>query len=78
MRPTFIPHWKAIYGFLKDGKTDWKPKALLVIAIIYLLWPIDILPDVFPILGWLDDIGIASAAVAYVSYAANRYLQGKS
>ena len=29
---------------------------LLIIAVIYLAWPIDILPDIIPIIGWIDDL----------------------
>lgn len=27
-------------------------------AIIYILSPIDFVPDVIPIIGWLDDVGV--------------------
>jgi uncharacterized membrane protein YkvA (DUF1232 family) len=38
-------------------------KALPAAAALYLIWPIDILPDIFPLLGQLDDIGVVLAAV---------------
>lgn len=73
-RHSLAPHWKTIYRFLLDKRTDWKPKALLVAAIIYLLWPIDLVPDFIPVLGWLDDIGVGSLALWYLSRAAKNYL----
>jgi uncharacterized membrane protein YkvA (DUF1232 family) len=76
-RPSFFPDWRAIYQFLKDEQTNWKPKAVLVAAIVYLLWPIDLLPDVIPAIGWLDDLGVASLAIAYLSYASKRGVQKK-
>jgi uncharacterized membrane protein YkvA (DUF1232 family) len=36
-------------------------------TIVYLLSPIDFLPDVFPILGWIDDGLIATLLVTEVS-----------
>ncbi|MFA5936053.1 MAG: DUF1232 domain-containing protein [Patescibacteria group bacterium] len=61
-RNSFIPDWRSIWRYLKDPKTNWKPKALLVIALVYLLWPIDLLPDILPLMGWLDDIGFLTIA----------------
>lgn len=73
-RPThFLPHWKSILAFLRDRTADWKPKALLVAALVYLLWPIDLLPDIAPIIGWLDDLGGATIATLYVLQASKRY-----
>jgi uncharacterized membrane protein YkvA (DUF1232 family) len=71
----FIPYWKNLLNFFKDSKTDWKPKASVAFAILYLIWPMDLIPDIAPILGWLDDIGITAMATGYLAYAVNRYIQ---
>ena len=38
-------------------------KAVPVIAASYLIWPLDVLPDIFPVLGQLDDLGVVLAAL---------------
>ncbi len=43
----------------------WR-KALLLGAIAYVLVPFDAIPDTIPLLGWLDDVGFLSLAVAAV------------
>ncbi len=74
MRKTsFVPNLPAIWRFLKDPKTDWKPKVLIVLAVLYLFWPLDLASDVIPIIGWLDDIGFVAVASGYLVYATNRY-----
>lgn len=72
-RHRIVPYWKNIYLFLADGRSDWKPKALLALAIVYLIWPVDLAPDLIPILGWLDDLGLGALAVWYVSRTAKNY-----
>ena len=52
-----MPNWRNLYRFMKDPLADWKPKAAIGLAVLYLIWPIDLVPDLAPIIGWLDDIG---------------------
>jgi uncharacterized membrane protein YkvA (DUF1232 family) len=62
--------------FLKPFVFDWYRKMLrhpkyswLVIlgSIFYLVGPLDISPDIFPIIGWLDDGLVATLLVTEVS-----------
>ncbi|MBI5654372.1 DUF1232 domain-containing protein [Candidatus Uhrbacteria bacterium] len=79
MRQTkqLIPNWSNIWRFIRDPKSDWKPKVLAILAILYLIWPLDLAPDLIPLLGWLDDIGFDVVAVWYLMHATNRYLENK-
>lgn len=43
----------------KNGVMPW---IWLVLALGYSLSPLDFMPDTFPILGWLDDLSLLSAA----------------
>jgi uncharacterized membrane protein YkvA (DUF1232 family) len=38
---------------------------ILVLGILYVLSPIDFIPDVIPVIGWLDDIGV----LGYLGYS---------
>lgn len=33
----------------------------LTIGILYSIWPLDIIPDSFPVVGWIDDISLLLA-----------------
>jgi uncharacterized membrane protein YkvA (DUF1232 family) len=42
----------------KHPKTPAFAKVLPWLSLLYILWPVDVLPDFFPILGQLDDVAI--------------------
>jgi uncharacterized membrane protein YkvA (DUF1232 family) len=42
----------------RDPRVSWWVKAVPLAAVLYILSPIDLLPDVFPALGQLDDLGV--------------------
>lgn len=42
----------------------WK-KAIAVLAVAYIASPVDMVPDVIPVLGWLDDVGVFAAATYF-------------
>jgi len=47
--------WRSL---AKDGRTPMATKIFPWAALLYLLMPIDVIPDFIPILGQLDDVGI--------------------
>jgi uncharacterized membrane protein YkvA (DUF1232 family) len=57
---------QAVRNFLKDPQVARWRKGLLVGAVVYALWPLDAIPDTIPVLGWLDDLGLMSLALAAV------------
>ena len=48
----------AVLLALIDKRTPWFAKALGVLVLVYLISPIDIIPDFIPVLGWIDDATI--------------------
>ncbi len=73
---SYLPYWKSLINFILDKNTNWKPKVGVILAILYLIWPIDLIPDLMPIFGWLDDIGFTALAVWYLLTSVNKYLAG--
>ena len=53
----FLPNMFALLGrLLKDARVPMAEKALFAAAIVYVIMPLDFLPDVFPFIGQVDDI----------------------
>ena len=44
------------------GVARWK-KLLGMLAVVYTILPFDLIPDVIPVLGWLDDIGFLAVEI---------------
>ena len=51
---------------LRGSRVPTKAKLVIAGAVIWLLSPLDPLPDVLPVAGFLDDIAVLIAAVKYV------------
>lgn len=44
----------------------WHVKVVLALSVLYLLSPIDLIPDFIPVIGQLDDIVLVVLLVKYV------------
>ena len=57
---------RQIFQFFTHPDVAASDKILLGGALLYCLTPIDLLPDFLPVIGWLDDIGVASMALTFI------------
>jgi uncharacterized membrane protein YkvA (DUF1232 family) len=46
----------------------WKRAVIGVLALLYVLSPLDLVPDWIPLVGWLDDIGLLAWAARQVFF----------
>ncbi|MCE5286042.1 MAG: DUF1232 domain-containing protein [Pelosinus sp.] len=67
----FIRQLAAMVYCCLDAKTPKKVKWGMAAVIFYVIFPFDIVPDVMPVFGWLDDAGIAAGVLWLLS----RYIQ---
>lgn len=57
---------------MRNPRVSKFPKFLVVGAIFYLLWPADVMPDIAPVIGWLDDIAFLIGALTLLFGASPR------
>jgi uncharacterized membrane protein YkvA (DUF1232 family) len=58
VRDPRVPRWRKLAGLL---------------AVAYFIFPLDAIPDFLPILGWLDDLGVLSAAALFMVREVQRH-----
>ncbi|MBI4298148.1 MAG: DUF1232 domain-containing protein [Chloroflexi bacterium] len=51
---------------LSDRRVPWLVRIIPILVILYLINPIDLIPDFLPVLGYLDDVAIVLLALALV------------
>ena len=67
---------QSVYNWYRDLLRNPKYRWWVIGAsVVYIVSPLDISPDVFPIVGWLDDGIVISLLVAEVAQLAKEKLQ---
>jgi uncharacterized membrane protein YkvA (DUF1232 family) len=44
-----------VWALLRDARSPASAKLVAILAALYVISPVDLVPDVIPLLGWLDD-----------------------
>jgi uncharacterized membrane protein YkvA (DUF1232 family) len=57
--------WR-LWEYLTSGKCSLADIMLIAGALLYLISPIDAVPDFIPVAGWLDDVAIAGLVLGYL------------
>jgi uncharacterized membrane protein YkvA (DUF1232 family) len=60
----FRSHARFIWAMLRDARTPKGAKLAVAGAALYLLSPIDVIPDVLVGIGWVDDLAVVSGLLA--------------
>ena len=61
---SFLQRFRYYTLILLDRQTPWYVKLILTAGLLYILVPVDFLPDTVPLFGWVDDLAIASFIIA--------------
>lgn len=57
----------AFKNYLRDAEVATWKKGVAFAALLYAVLPVDLVPDIVPLFGWLDDLGVLTLAAAFVS-----------
>lgn len=63
---SFAKDLVALYKYLLDGSVSWHRKAIVAAALIYFIVPIDAIPDLAPLFGYMDDLGVIMATLKFL------------
>ncbi len=63
---SFAKDIMALFRYLQDSFVSWHRKAIVIAALIYFISPIDAIPDVAPLFGYLDDLGVITALLKFL------------
>ncbi len=50
------------------SQAKWKRVIIAVLAMLYVISPLDLIPDFIPVVGWLDDLGVLVWAARQVFF----------
>lgn len=57
--PLILPAIRLAWRLFLDRRVGMMIKLIPVLAVVYVLSPLDLLPDIIPVVGWMDDLIVA-------------------
>jgi uncharacterized membrane protein YkvA (DUF1232 family) len=71
----YLADLQLAYKMLRDPhfQMEKQTKIVLIIALLYIISPIDVIPDAIPLLGMLDDVLVAGYALRQAAAELERY-----
>ncbi len=63
---SFAKDVRALWRYMNDGSVSWARKSIVIGALIYFISPIDAIPDLVPVIGYLDDLGVIVAVMKFL------------
>jgi len=74
---SFAKDIMALFSYMKDPFVSWHRKAIVVMGLVYFISPIDTIPDIAPLVGYLDDLGVITAVIKFLGSELIPYYDSK-
>lgn len=71
-----VKHALALYRYMIDPAVHWTKKILVISALAYFIIPIDAIPDVTPVVGYIDDAAVVAAVIKTLGKGFLKYYGG--
>ncbi len=65
---SFAKDIMALYKYMVDASVPWYRKSIVVAALIYFISPVDAIPDLAPLFGYMDDLGVITAVLKFLGH----------
>lgn len=59
---------------MTDSSVSLFKKVGIVVGLIYIISPLDAVPDAIPFVGWLDDVGVLAIMYAFMMKELGEYM----
>ena len=69
---TVLASPRAVWRFFVRRDTPFLPKLMALFTVAYVIWPADLIPDIAPLIGWLDDVGFVAFTTAWLARAIHK------
>ncbi len=70
---SFAKDLMALYNYMMDSGVSWHRKSIVIAALVYFISPIDAIPDLAPLFGYLDDLGVITAVLKFLGSELTAY-----
>lgn len=70
---SFTKDIKALYNYFSSRGIPWYRKSIVLGALVYFIMPIDSIPDLAPLIGYLDDLGVVTAVIKYLGHELTQF-----
>ena len=70
---SFVRDIIALYNYMIDPFVSWYRKAIVVAGLIYFISPIDAIPDIAPLFGYMDDMGVIGSILKLLGHELSSY-----
>ena len=70
---SFAKDIKALFSYFSDSRIPWYRKSIVLGALVYFIVPIDAIPDLAPLVGYLDDLGVVTAVIKFLGSELTQY-----
>ncbi|MFO0663524.1 MAG: YkvA family protein [Polyangiaceae bacterium] len=68
-----VGYAKALLRYFKDSQASFLGKLFVLLSVAYVVMPLDAIPDVAPVIGWLDDLGVVAVASLFLTRKLGKY-----
>jgi len=72
--PKKLGLWTRAVRYFRDPQVDLWRKLMGLWAVLYVASPFDLVPDVIPVFGWLDDIGVLTLVAGFFVREIHRHV----